>query len=110
MFAKIVVEAVPSDVRSFKFDIDEDLRGIDTHYASTIQAAIRLAEEKWLFRLDRNDLARLDVVIKELVIAPADTTCMAVFYATLLALGEALGAEVPDVDVDWSERELKLKF
>ena len=42
----------------YKFDVDEDLRGLDAHYAATIQAAIGLAEEKCLFRLDRMDLAR----------------------------------------------------
>ncbi|MFY0535456.1 hypothetical protein [Nannocystis pusilla] len=38
------------------------------------------------------------------------TTAPLVFYATLLALEEALEIEIPDVKLDWRTLELRLKF
>ena len=110
LFAEVGLDVEPSERSVFSIDLDADSQGGATSYYPTIQAAITFAEEKALFVLKRSDLFNLQVTLRRLIVTAADTTATAVFYATLLAIEDALEIEIPDAEVEWSSRELKLKF
>jgi hypothetical protein len=106
----LTLEAGPAERHSFTIDLEEPAGGWDDAYAGTIDAAVRFAEEKALFRLGRGDLAELHVSLRRLSASHVGTTAPLVFYATLLALEETLEISIPDVKLDWRTLELRLKF
>ncbi|MCY0992941.1 hypothetical protein OV203_37720 [Nannocystis sp. ILAH1] len=106
----LTLEAGPAERHTFEVDLEEAAGGWDATYAATIDAAVRFAEEKARSRLHRTDLDPLHVCVKKLVVTRFATTAPLVFYATLLALEEALEIEIPDVKLDWRTLELRLKF
>ena len=110
LFAEVGLEVEPSERSEFSIDLDADSRGGESTYFATIQAAITFAEEKALFVLKRSEFFNLRITLRRLIVSTVDTTATAVFYATLLAIENALEIEIPDSEVDWGNRELKLKF
>jgi hypothetical protein len=110
LFAVIALDVELTARSSFTVDLEEDAQGWERAYLPTIQAAVGFAAEKILFKLQRQDLFNLSVTLKRVVVTAADSTCTAVFYATLLAVEDALEIKIPDVEPNWTERELKIKF
>ncbi len=110
IFAEVTLEVEPHERSTFLVDLEENTEGWDKTYLSTIQAAVTFAKEKTLRILGREDLFNVSVTLRRLVVTHADTTSTAVFYATLLAIQDALDIEIPDVEADWRNRELRIKF
>ena len=109
LFAEVSLEVTPNKRSAFGVNL-EDGSTTDTKYIPTIQSAITFAEEKSFFKLKRQDLFNLSVTLTRLVTSDVDTTCTAVFYATILAVEDALKITIPDVEPIWIQRELKLTF
>lgn len=109
-YVDLSLEVRPAERHAFTVELEEPAGGWEVAHGSTIEAAVRFVEEKALYRLGRVDLGALAVTLKRVSTSSRGTTAPLVFYATLLALEEALELKVPDFKMDWETLELRLKI